>query len=110
MFVAKRTLMRSAFIALFMTVEAMVLQRAKGQWILQAEPPPLGHIVGVTACYLVAAFTYALGFFLVARSFPGRTSIARAPAEEDVVRPTKALLHAPATSTSERPSVDVAPA
>ncbi len=73
--IAQKTLARSALIGLFLTVEGIGLQVANSLLIVHDGPPSLGHLVGVTACYLAAGFTFALGFFLVRERFPGRTPV-----------------------------------
>lgn len=77
MIVTKRTIRRSSLVAPLMTLTGMALQTAKSRFILRTGPPPLEHLVGVTTCYIVAAFALALGFFLTSQQLPGRNSISK---------------------------------
>ena len=73
----RKTLARSALVGLFLTVEGMALQVANSLLIIHDSPPGTGHLIGVTACYVAAGFTFALGFFLVRERLPGRTPVGK---------------------------------
>ena len=75
--ITKKTLARSALMALFLTIEGVGLQMANSRLILHSPPLGPGSLAGVAVCYLVAGFTYALGFFLVVKRLPGRTPVGK---------------------------------
>jgi hypothetical protein len=75
--IENKTLVRSALVGLFLTIEGMAFESTKSGLILHESPPQLGHVAGVTVCFLVAGFTFALGFFLFWKQLPGRTTVGK---------------------------------
>jgi len=75
--VTKRMVARSGGAALFISIAGIGLQMARSRLIAQSGPPRLDHVIGVSACYLVMSFAFALGFFLIERRIPGRTRVGK---------------------------------
>jgi hypothetical protein len=75
--ITKKALTRSALMALLLTVVGLGFQVLRTRLFLHAGPPHLGRIVGLTVCYLVMAFAYALGFFLIEKRIPGRSQVGK---------------------------------
>ena len=75
--ITTKAIVRSVLVALFMTVEGMTLQVVESVLVQHSGPPAPGRLVGLIVCYLAAAFTYALGFFLLLERLPGRSSVGK---------------------------------
>jgi hypothetical protein len=72
------TLTRSALVAVAMTILGIGLQVSTAIILgFDAGPPGIGRIVGLTACYLLAGFAFALGFAALIGRLPGASPVGK---------------------------------
>jgi hypothetical protein len=65
--------LKCLFIGLFLTMVGMFLQVSKSILLLQKNTPELSFIIGVTLCYMITGILFALGFYLIKNTLPGKS-------------------------------------
>ncbi len=71
----RKTILKSLFIGVYMTVQGIVLQVSKGILLLEKDPPVPAFLVQVVIFYILTGMLYAYIFFNIRDAIPGKSRI-----------------------------------